>query len=97
MGGKASKAQKEDKSKCDPDAGRHVHNYTKTCENKGCNQLVCKYCRKEFGDKDVCIDCFEVLESLASGKGLDDLLNTDGMDKDQAAIAKGVMKEDKDI
>jgi hypothetical protein len=38
-----------------------------------------------------------VLESLASGKGLDDLLNTDGMGKDEAAIAKGVMADDKDI
>lgn len=45
----------------------------------------------------MCIDCYEVLESLASGKGLDHLLTTDGMDKEQAAIAKGVMANDNDI
>lgn len=38
-----------------------------------------------------------MLESLASGKGLDDLLNTDGMGKEEAAIAKGVMADNKDV
>jgi hypothetical protein len=44
---------------------------------------VCKFCRKEFGQKDVCADCYDVLESLASGKGLDSLLTTDGMGLDK--------------
>jgi len=39
MGGKGSKQGKGggELKECDPDAGKHIHNYTKQCENKGCD------------------------------------------------------------